>query len=158
MNKKSYIIAGAVLIALCLTAFGLWRYNAGSQREFERIVRQYAQIEPKLAQYKILGKISSPQSYQGNLFAQINNICADLGMARRVEALRPSENMRKGQESLDLQLRGLYLGECLRFLDAVEKLARVRTERLTLNRRDDRLLDLEMRITGDRDGEQPENR
>ncbi len=61
--------------------------------------------------------------------------------------MRPSGDGQKGNESLDLQLKALYLTEFLRFLQAVEALGNVTVERMSLVRSASRLLELEMRIS-----------
>lgn len=144
--KRERLIIPAFAVVIVLAAVFLWRADVESRRNLASAERAYSLLQEKLARYKSLARdASEPKSVQSeNLFAQINRAAAELGLEKAVEALRPGSE--KGAESLDVQTRGLYLGEALRFLERIEKMDDVRVDRLSINRRPDMTLDLETRL------------
>mgnify|MGYP001032345600 CR=1 FL=1 len=143
-----YIIAGFVLL-LVLGAWGLWHFHVSCKRELELGMRQYGEVMGQLEKYTALrgAEVREKTAQPESLFAQVNQLGIELGLTRRLETLRPSGDGQKGNESLDLQLKALYLTEFLRFLQAVEALGNVTVERMSLVRSASRLLELEMRIS-----------
>lgn len=143
-----YIIAGLVLL-LVLGAWWLWHFHVSCKRELELGMRQYGEVMGQLEKYTALRGAAAPvkTAQPESLFAQVNQLGIELGLTRRLETLRPAGDGQKGNESLDLQLKSLYLAEFLRFLQAVESLGNVTVERMSLVRSASRLLELEMRIS-----------
>lgn len=145
MKKTLYIIIGLGLMAL-LAGVALWRFDAAGRNDLEQAMRQYGETRSALARYESLKKQAGNKK-QGNidsLFAEVNQICVNLGLSRRVGAMRPAQGDRR--ESLDLQIRALYLDEFLQFLHDVESLVNVSVESLSLMRSPDRQLDVAMRL------------
>lgn len=141
-----YIFA-ALCVLFLLGGIGLWKFDASCSQELEQAKRQYGDTRALIAQYENMRTRASPRKKEPTegLFAEINRIGTDLRLIRRIETLRPSGES-AGKESLDVQIRGLYLAEFLRFLQRVENLDNVAVERMTLTRPASRLLDVEMRL------------
>lgn len=147
-NILTFIIL-AFLVLLLLGAWGLWQFHISSKRDLEQSMRQYGETMSQIEKYAALRKTPSRQKNtpQASLFAQINQLGVEFGLSRRMENLRPSGDAQKGRESLDLQVKSLYLAEFAGFLQAVEALDQVSIDRMSLVRSADRHLDLEMRLS-----------
>lgn len=146
MDKYRWIFLSLFCVA-SMGAVALWRFDAASRLELEQSIRQYGQLQTQLARYELLRGESAVQGAGApqNLFSLVNQLGADLGLSRRIEALRPAVD--KEMEILDFQIRALYLGEFARFIEGVEAIGNIKIERLSLTRPASMLLDLEMRIS-----------
>lgn len=146
-TSLSIYIFAAVCAAFLLGGIGLWKFDASCRQDLEQAKRQYGDTRALIDKYENMRTSASPRKKEATegLFAEVNRIGTDLRLARRIETLRPSGGT-SGKEGLDLQIRGLYLAEFLRFLQRIENLDNVTVERMILTRPASRLLDVEMRL------------
>lgn len=135
---------GLLTFILLLAAFFLWRFSISAQNTLDTSIRQYEQIQTKLDRYLSLSQNTTQlNADKEDLFAQVNRMAAQCGISSRLENLRPAG---KGDDSMEIQLRSLYLGETVRFISLIEALEIVNIERLVMRRSLNNLLDLEVQI------------
>lgn len=142
---RSLLLCVLILLFLLLGGLYLWKMERESENRLAAISRQYDVIGSKIMRYQAQKQLlAASEKDAGSLFSEINKIAAQTGVQDRLENLRPAED-RQG-ETLELQLRALYLGETMRFISFVESLKNTVIERLNLRRNPNTLLDLELRI------------
>ena len=142
---RPLIICTVCLLVLLLAGVYLWKTERDSANSLANAERQLETLRPKVLRYVAQRQLrDAPESDAENLFAGINKIAMQTGVHDRLENLRPAED--KQGETLELQLRALYLGETMRFISHVESLKNTGIERMTLRRNPNSLLDLELRV------------
>lgn len=139
------LFCAGILVFLLLTGAYLWKTERKSETALLAAQRQLDALQPKIKLYLEQSRaLDASENDAASLFSEINRIAAQAGVHDRVENLRPADG--KQGESLELQLRALYLGETMRFISLVESLKNTVIERLSLRRNPDTLLDMELRV------------
>lgn len=149
MTVKIRAIAAVILAVVLASSWFVYSWHKSSGEKLQQAVRQYGEIRSMLAEYDMLRhQVSTrPQTAaKQSLFSAINEKSAELGFTACIESLRPSASQDQKTEILDLQMRGLYLSEAMRWLQTMEALPDVRIDTLNLRRTDKQLLDLDMRL------------
>ena len=140
-------------LALCLAVCALllilgaliWRWERASADRAAAAVRQFNQLQEKLARYAAARRIvRTARGADESLFASLNRIAVQAVAQGRLDNLRPVED-RQG-EAIEMQLHGLYLAEAMRLISLVEGLEATKIERMTLRQNQDSLLDLDLRV------------
>lgn len=146
-------LALLALLALFRSVLPLFSWRAEGNARLERALARQDEIRVLADKYRQLvrGAASAPQQKQ-TLFSLVNSEAERLQLARRIEAARPS-TLREGGarggavESLDLRMSGLYLGQCVDWLRALEALPGLRIESLNLQRTTQNRLDLDCTLS-----------
>lgn len=142
---RPLLLCAVILFFLLLGGLYLWKMENESASSLAAATRQLEALQPKIRRYQAQRQLHAEgKKNEGSLFAEINNIAARTGVQDRLENLRPGED--KEGETLELQLRSLYLGESMRFISFVESLQDALIERMSLSRNPNTLLDMELRV------------
>ncbi len=149
MKPRHLHVAAALCAAGIIAAGGafFWRQNA--ERELRLALNQYGETRNLVARYEDLRARAHKRPSQAaaqTLFSAVNKRCDELHLSECMESLRPSTSRREGADALDLRMRGLYLGETMRWLQSLEAMPDTNIAVLTLRRTDRRLLDLDLRL------------
>lgn len=147
MTRQEWImclVAGALALLLLFGGLALRDWCAGATVALQRAERQYAEQLGQIARYRALRGRTAAEQPARNLFGMVNDTAAGLGLSACIETLRPTVSEERGMAFLDVRLRGLYLGECMRWIQAMEGAAAIVS--LNLVRTDNGLLDADMRL------------
>lgn len=147
------LLALLTLLALFRGVLPLFAWRAEGNARLERALARQAEIRVLADEYEQLARRAASASEQKQtLFRLVNSEAERLQLARRIEAARPS-TLREGGarggpvESLDLRMNGLYLGQCVDWLHALEALPGLRIESLNLQRTVQNRLDLDCTLS-----------
>lgn len=141
----SLLFCAGVLLFLVGAGVYLWEMERKSENTLLAAQRQLDALRPKIRRYLEQSQLrAASENDTASLFSEINRIASQTGVHDRLENLRPGEG--KQGETLELQLRALYLGETMRFISLVESLKNTVIERLSLRRNPNTLLDMELRV------------
>ena len=138
------VAGGLVLLAV------LWvrSWSAECDAALKRALQQYGELQSYLSEYAVqrrdATRASQPESE--NLFRLLNEKGTKLGIARRIEGMRPASGRDAAVELLDVRVRSLYLSECMKLIDAIEQTERVGLDSINIQVTDKGLLNVDMRV------------
>ncbi len=148
MTKK-HIIAAAMLLFSAIFVWKSWSWNLDSDNRLKRTLNQYGETRSLIVKHERLRSLeTSVNASAGNdsLFSSANEAGMELLLVDCIESLRPGTSQDGKTEILDIQMRGLYLGEAMRWLQAMESIPGADMDSLSLRRTDMQLLDMDMRL------------
>lgn len=148
LDKQIIAMLTVTGIALLAVTSGIYFWHGNVDARLDKALKQYAEHRNLLVQYDSIKryKKNAPKAPAQNLFAAISEKSRELGIERCIDNLKPGGSQEKGIETIDLQLRGLYLTECMKMIEAIEMLDGANLSSISLVRNDKRLLDINMRI------------
>ena len=147
------LIAMLAVLALFWGVLPLFSWRAEGNARLARAQAGQAEIRALAEEYGRLAQSAPAEArQQQSLFSLVNSEAGRLQLARRIEAARPARlregNGRGGSvESLELRMTGLYLKQCLEWLQALEAVPGLRIESLNLQHTGQNQLDLDCALS-----------
>lgn len=142
-------LSAAAAILLLLVVFWLRSWSDECDAALKRTLQQYGDLQTLLSNYAVQQREPSRTSRNEseNLFKLLNEKGAELGIARRIEGIRPVSGKDAAVELLDVRIRSLYLSECVKLIESLEQTERTAIDSMNMQVTDKGLINVDMRIS-----------
>lgn len=143
------ILSAAAAMLLLLVVLWLRSWSAECDATLKRALQQYGELQSLLANYAVRQNEATRASRgeSENLFRLLNEKGSELGIARRIEGMRPVSGKDAAVELLDVRVRSLYLSECVKLIEALERTERTAIDSINMQVTDKGLINVDMRIS-----------
>ncbi len=141
------ISAGAALLLPVI--FWMQSWSGECDAALKRTVQQYGELQSLLSTCAARQHDTprSSRTESENLFRLLNEKGKELGIARRIEGMRPLSGRDAAVELLDVRIRPLYLSECVKLIESLEQTEHVAIDSMNMQVTDKGLLNVDMRIS-----------
>lgn len=148
-SRFPYILISAAAILLLFAVLWVQRWTDACDAALKQTLRQYGEVQSLLSHYAVQQRDTSRKSRpeSGNLFSLLNEKGTELGIARRIEGMRPVSRREGAAEQLDVRIRSLYLLECMKLIESLEQAESIVIESIHMQVTDKELLNVDMRIS-----------
>lgn len=147
-NLPLALSAGTAMLLL-LAVLWLQSWSTECEATLKRSLQQYGELQSLLANYAVQKRETSrtSRSESENLFRLLNEKGTELGIARRIEGMRPVSGKDAAVELLDVRVRSLYLSECVKLIESLEQTERTAIDSINMQVTDKGLINVDMRIS-----------
>ncbi len=143
------VLASAAALLLLLIVLWLRGWSDECDATLKRTLQQYGELQSHLSRYTAQRQDTARTSRteSENLFRLLNEKGTELGIARRIEGMRPASGKDAAVELLDVRVRSLYLAECIKLIESLEQTDQVNIDSINIQVTDKGLLNVDMRIS-----------